>query len=601
MESGSFEPTIVESLKRYWRLVVAITIGLLALSLAATYAQPRSSTWTATATLVVQDPETGALFTQSFAQPGRYVENQVAFLESTLVADATARIISEELGVAVAPADINRNMTVLASAQNDVISLGYSADSEQLAIVGVNAIAEAYREVRSAQARADLKASLTEIENGTKEAQSRIEDIEARLDEVTGARSDQSAIVAELLAEIDELRLAWSTASNAGKADIQIEIEALGRQLEIIQTAGTITSDDPEVEALLRERGLLIDLVAELSSRREQIRVDSAIAGSGVVLSSPAVGATPPPARETARNAILGGAMGVLLGVGAAYFLGLRRRLFTQRSQPEEVFGAPLLGEIPLFADEGISGTLPVVLAPSSAAAEAHRFVAASLSLRRFRSELEHARTNGTGTGQGIVVAVVSGHDGGGKTTTVANTGLAASRDGSRVAVVDGDLGTNALTEMMDSLWSTDAIVDDLPDDIVITTKAADGLRVDLVSADPHADAGWLSAGSAARVLAWLRSQYDLVLIDLPPILSVAYAATTLGAADGALVVIPHGSAVVEAEDMRDRLDLVGTPVLGYVYNKVPLRADMLGTTSGVANRTRLNPSGIDLDDAASV
>ena len=60
------------------------------------------------------------------------------------------------------------------------------------------------------------------------------------------------------------------------------------------------------------------------------------------------------------------------------------------------------------------------------------------------------------------------------------------------------------------------------------------------------------------------------------------------------MVVVSHESNVNDAEDVRDRLELVGTPVIGYVYNRVPLRPDMLGAASGFANRVKLHQTEIE-------
>ena len=71
--------------------------------------------------------------------------------------------------------------------------------------------------------------------------------------------------------------------------------------------------------------------------------------------------------------------------------------------------------------------------------------------------------------------------------------------------------------------------------------------------------------------------EYDLVLIDTPPILQAAYASLVTRYVDRAMVVVKHGSSPVLLEDVRDRLSLVGTPVAGYVYNRAPLRKEFVG------------------------
>ena len=53
--------------------------------------------------------------------------------------------------------------------------------------------------------------------------------------------------------------------------------------------------------------------------------------------------------------------------------------------------------------------------------------------------------------------------------------------------------------------------------------------------------------------------------------------------ADRGLVVVRHGSDVRSADELRHQLDLVGAPLLGYVYNAAPLRTEMtvrMGSTA---------------------
>lgn len=68
---------------------------------------------------------------------------------------------------------------------------------------------------------------------------------------------------------------------------------------------------------------------------------------------------------------------------------------------------------------------------------------------------------------------------------------------------------------------------------------------------------------------------YDLVVIDTPPPLRVAYASTLVRHADVVLVVAPRGGSITAYQDLRDRLKLTGTPTIGYVYTKAPLRSEM--------------------------
>jgi Mrp family chromosome partitioning ATPase len=72
--------------------------------------------------------------------------------------------------------------------------------------------------------------------------------------------------------------------------------------------------------------------------------------------------------------------------------------------------------------------------------------------------------------------------------------------------------------------------------------------------------------------------QYDLVCVDVPPLVHVAYANTITRAVGSSVVVLRHGSRVSEAEEVKNRLALSDSSTLGYVYNMVPLRPDAGGS-----------------------
>ncbi len=50
------------------------------------------------------------------------------------------------------------------------------------------------------------------------------------------------------------------------------------------------------------------------------------------------------------------------------------------------------------------------------------------------------------------------------------------------------------------------------------------------------------------------------------------------------MIVIAHGSDIRIAEELRDQVELVGTPSIGYVYNLAPLRAEMTLSAGSMAD-----------------
>ena len=74
------------------------------------------------------------------------------------------------------------------------------------------------------------------------------------------------------------------------------------------------------------------------------------------------------------------------------------------------------------------------------------------------------------------------------------------------------------------------------------------------------------------QALERLRSQYDFVIIDTPPVLPVTDAVVLAREADAVVLVVKgHGTPSALVREARDRLLMAGAPLLGVVVNDVDL------------------------------
>jgi len=62
----------------------------------------------------------------------------------------------------------------------------------------------------------------------------------------------------------------------------------------------------------------------------------------------------------------------------------------------------------------------------------------------------------------------------------------------------------------------------------------------------------------------------------------VAYAAHVLRDLDAAVVVVGAGSSLRSLVEVRDRLEFLGVRVLGFVYNRAPLRPERTASLSAL-------------------
>jgi Mrp family chromosome partitioning ATPase/capsular polysaccharide biosynthesis protein len=280
------------------------------------------------------------------------------------------------------------------------------------------------------------------------------------------------------------------------------------------------------------------------------------------------------------RNAVLGLALGLVLGVGLAFAIDALDTRVRSANEIGERLGLPLLARIPPppkgFAKED---RLVMLAQPTGTNAEAFRML---------RANLDFSRLEGNDV---RVILVTSAVEQEGKSTTAANLALAEARAGRRVALVDLDLRRPYLDRFFGLLHAhgvTDVALGnaelgealhhvDLATGQASTNGraaqaggngAAERGSLDVLTAGPlPPDPGeFVGTRRLAEILARLRAAYDLVIIDSPPLLRVGDAMTLSSQADGLLVVTRLN--VVRRPmlgELKRQLDTAPVPKLGYV------------------------------------
>jgi Mrp family chromosome partitioning ATPase/capsular polysaccharide biosynthesis protein len=583
--ASPLEPTALSAAWRYRWLVLFVVIVFAAAGVLLALARPPE--FIATASLVVQDPRLAG-FTEEIRQdPERYVANQVAILTSAAVAQRAAELATEQLPTAGLTArDFLDNTEIGAQQESDLIVIRFfAADNPTTAQVGANALALAYQDVRRQEALSSAAAALERVDLSLERIDEELPQLAGRIEDVRGASETRQQLDQQFeeamarLVELQAQRQELSPAEEGELAAIRAALSDLEQQFQTLETVtGLEEQRNPDLRALLEEQSSAIERRAELRARRDQIVVDAELVGGGVALFSPAQSSTA--SRGAAlRTAAVAVVFGLLAGLALAYFLALRRRVFADRVEPELLLGAPLLAEIPNFREEGVASPVPVRVAPASASAEAFRFAAASLEIRMNRAKAK-------------ILVLVSGVLGEGKSTVLANTAMAAARQGSRVLAVDADFGNQNLTELLlgttvADVGLTEAVADQVPLGRALQrVPVTEGASLSLLSRgrQPVVAPEFFRSEATARLFEMLRDEFDLVLVDTPPLLQVAYASTLVGYAEAVAVVVEHGSPVSHLEEVIDRLWFIGTPVAGYIYNRAPLRPRMTRTEGSLAD-----------------
>jgi polysaccharide biosynthesis transport protein len=179
------------------------------------------------------------------------------------------------------------------------------------------------------------------------------------------------------------------------------------------------------------------------------------------------------------------------------------------------------------------------------------------------------------------VLVLTSPDPGAGKTTVTSNLGMATAEIGRRVLLIDADLRRprlHRLFEIPNSFGLTDILrittpLEEIPvNQLVRQTKI---LGLCLVPSGPTTD-GLTSLLYSPRLTEFLEriaKEFDLVLIDAPPMLHFADARVLGRHSDGVILVLRSGQTKRDAAMLaRQRFDEDGTCVLGTILNSWDLK-----------------------------
>ncbi len=571
------EPTLLRAVWRYRWLVLLIAIA--ATAGAYFYANATATEeFSAEASVIAEDPLSSIIFESSTVRRADYLADQVEFMRSGDVAEEAVRLALENDADFPFKSGVELLDRVRIFEFGARITVRVIAESESAAVDGANSMIEAYQGLVLADAGSAFTKAI-EVLNGI------LEELEIELVDIASELQTAQDIADPVLVELNAQYAAalprlvilfedLETATGETRDELLLQINDISTQLVVLEQVNRIEGTSAAVSPLLERQRRSIIRIDELSEERDRFRVDAQLLGAGIGSRTVATFATRQ-ATDVMQLVAAGLFLGLLLGAGLAYMLALRRRSITDRGQPELVLAAPLIAEVPNFRQEGIRTSLPVRSHPRSAAAESFRFAAAALDLSR-------AAPMGSLITQGKLVVVTSAGVADGKSVVAANTALAAAREGKRVLIIDADFGSQMATEMLTETRPTAGITEVVESGTALS-EAVMPIEGSGTSGLHLLSRGWQTSSApeffrnpaTREFLDQIQDFYDLILVDTPPLLTVAYASTLAGMVDKVLVVTRHNGSATALEELQDRLDLIGTPTVGYIYNLAPLRLDI--------------------------
>ena len=258
-------------------------------------------------------------------------------------------------------------------------------------------------------------------------------------------------------------------------------------------------------------------------------------------------------------NIALGVIIGLVVGVGLAFFIEYLDTSVKTIDDVERTLGAPVLGVIPqnvgLLIEEGAE----------SPHAEAYRVLRTNLLFSRKDDKLN-------------TVAVVSAGAGEGKSTTVFNLACVFAQSGQRVLIVDSDLRRPTLHKMLrvtNSIGLTNYLLRQNRLEEVIQTSNLPTLDFMASGKLPSSSLGILSSSQMRDLITELKQHYDFIFFDSPPVMGVSDASILASEVDMTIQVIQYRRYPqpmnIRAKQMIEK---VGGNLAGIVLNNINMSQD---------------------------
>jgi len=458
-------------------------------------------------------------------------------------------------------ADLNAELTKV---QADLISKSVQFETAR------NATVQNFPEVLKSPALQALEARLSE-------SRQKLANLSARYGpeyiEVTQARQEIFELENQLAKEKRETLERVRSEYELARAHFESISAALEQQKQL---ANKLNEDSIQYHILKREVDTNKQLYEGLLQRLKEAGVSAGLKSSNIHVVERADVPKHPSTPVHNRNLALGLLLGLMLGVGLAFGIDYFDNTVKTPDELEQFVAVPALGVIPTINEINVSSRKSLIssiangkeqsivpyVSPRAAVWEAYRSLRTSILLSHSGKP---PRT----------LLVTSALPGEGKTTTAINTAIVLAQTGARTLLIDLDMrkpevgrkfGLNGKQGMSIFLSGNS----DLSSQIIETSY--DNLYVIPAGPQPPNPAELVGSERWSKALGLLSEYFQYVVIDSPPVLSVADPVILSTKVDGVIIVVHAGKTAREAvRKARTTLAGVGATVLGAMINNVDL------------------------------
>jgi len=325
-----------------------------------------------------------------------------------------------------------------------------------------------------------------------------------------------------------------------------------------------------EYQAVKREADADKTLYEELVRKIREAGINAGFQNGSIRIADAARPGLKPVYPNHVLNVLLAFLFSSLLAVGAAVLSDLLDKTVRDPEQVARTLHAEVIGSLPLMKDQR-AGSLAALKDASAdgSARDLHDLSGFGEAVRALRNSIllgnfdRHYRS----------LLVTSAAPGDGKTTTAANLAATHAEQGKRTLLIDGDLRRPSVHRNFNlpgAVGLSNALLGEISwREALIQTAALPDLYI-LPAGPPSRRASDLVGRGLSELLEEASTEYDLVILDAPPLLGFAEPLQMATAVDGVIVVARAGRTNRRAvASVLATLHRLRAKVVGLVLNEV--------------------------------
>ncbi len=307
-----------------------------------------------------------------------------------------------------------------------------------------------------------------------------------------------------------------------------------------------------------------------LTQKLEEAKIQESAQARNVRIIDAAIKPLKPVKPNKKMNLILGVLLGLGLGVGITFLIEYMDRSVRKPEDLERI-GFNVIATIPRielekveeakkrrFENGKFESRLITHIDPKSPVSEAYRTLRTNLQFSKIEKKLRSILVTSAGPKEG-------------KSTTAANLAITMAQVGNKVVIIDADLRRPILHSafgMTRENGLTNYLAGSLSYEEMLQNSFLDNLKVVPSGVLPPNPAELLATQKMEDLLGKLQEDFDIVIIDSPPVIAVTDASILSTKVDGTLLVVYAGQTERDAvKRATSMLTSVSARILGIVLN----------------------------------